>query len=203
MLTEDDTSEAATDLVQKLLVLAPTERLGGYPIPDPRAAARGAEAAADGEGSAPGAAVPGGGAVVGAPIGADDDGAVPMLAGSSAILAHPFFASLDVDAEPPLWQRPSPFTPTLRHEADTSNFDVNELQRVSADRMRTQLEMEEGEIEGEEVSAGGGKGNEAEEEGEEGEEEGVGNSSFKTVNATNLARMQLGTDAPMRQVDSQ
>jgi len=142
----DDASEAAVDLLQKLLVLKPHERLGGSPVTSSTASA---------------------------------------VTGSAAVLAHSFFAPLDIDADPPLWQRPSPFTPTLRHEADTSNFGVNELAKVHADRMRSQLEMD-----GSDEEKGKGKG--VEEEGEEdGEDDRVGLSSFKTVNATSLARMQL------------
>jgi hypothetical protein len=62
---------------------------------------------------------------------------------------------------------------------------VNELAKVHADRMRSQLEMD-----GSDEEKGKGKG--VEEEGEEdGDDDRVGLSSFKTVNATNLARMQL------------
>ena len=67
--------------------------------------------------------------------------------GVNTILAHIFFAPIRPLDDPSLSQRQSPFTPTLKHETDTSNFDMNALQKAQAERMRSQLEMDDGEDE--------------------------------------------------------
>jgi len=187
----EEWSEDLTDLISKLLVTSPNERLGG-------------SANGGGEG------------------------------GVRAIVAHAFFAPIRPEGEPPLPQRQSPFTPTLKHETDTSNFDMNALQKAQAERMRSQLEMDVGEEEeadaiaptpslshleamaGQGRPAGGAerqvlgadgdgvqRGSEIGQRGEvaiadhrhssssaSGEEDEEA-TSFKTVNATMLARMQL------------
>ena len=97
-------------------------------------------------------------------------------AGVGALVNHDFFVPLDLTADPPLWERPSPFKPTIRNETDTSNFNVNELARVNADRMRKQLETD---YSGD----------------EKGDDSFIYDDSFKTINANNLARMQLGSEA--------
>ena len=50
----------------------------------------------------------------------------------NAILSHPFFSSIaPLDAEQgPLWKRPAPYTPTIKHETDTSQFGMNALARA-------------------------------------------------------------------------
>ena len=117
-------------------------------------------------------------------------------AGVSAVLHHAFFEPMELDSGIPLWERPSPFTPTLKHEADTSNFDVNDLARVHADRMRSQLEADVDEFGSEEEGGGGGEeSGGGEKRGAAGEDHDDHDDSFKTVHATNLARMQLHTEA--------
>ena len=55
---------------------------------------------------------------------------------------HPFFADQMPLDEPPLPERESPFTPQLKHDADTSHFDMNALQKAQAERMRAALELD-------------------------------------------------------------
>ena len=99
--------------------------------------------------------------------------------GVTEILTHPFFAVLPVDWGGASLDMASPYTPPLLGEGDTSNFAINALARVNADRMRTQLEADASD--GSEFGGGGGSGGESEE----------GSFSFKTVNHTMLARMHL------------
>ena len=142
--------------------------------------------------------------------------------GCTAVLEHDFFAPIELSSseQGPLWQRDSPFKPTLRHETDTSYFDVNALARAQAERMRSQLERD-----GDGEQGGGGSANgspegsdqaaatnstsppveppladpaaeaareAAREADAESDEESM--HSFKTVNAMTLARMQLRED---------
>ena len=48
------------------------------------------------------------------------------------VRSHDFFRA--VDWSTPLWQQPSVYTPTLAAPTDTSNFQMNALARVQADR---------------------------------------------------------------------
>ena len=59
--------------------------------------------------------------------------------GLMGLLEHDFFCPLELFDEPPLWQRQAIFTPTLKHDCDTSNFDMNALQKARAEELRTQV----------------------------------------------------------------
>ena len=139
----EDMSEGANDLILKLLVTNPSERLGG------------------GE------------------------------QGVSVILQHEFFESLSPEAEPALYLRQSPFTPTLKHETDTSNFEMNALQKAQAMSMRSELERDvvDPSPSYDEKAAATDPATYASDEDHDAE-----NESFKTVNAINVARVQLSAE---------
>ena len=111
--------------------------------------------------------------------------------GVRVIVAHPFFEPIAPVDDPPLWKRQSPFVPQLKHEADTSHFDMTTLTKVEAERMRSQLEGDHGtftntaqtireNLEAEDRDADGNSNSDDDE-----------NDSFKTFNVEVLARMQL------------
>ena len=132
-------------------------------------------------------------------LGAGNDGK-----GSDAVLAHTWFNQIEPlsNERPPLWQRESPFTPTLKFETDTSYFDMNALARAQAERMRLQLEKDgelddgDGTVGGSSEVVGGLGGAVGEKAGEESEEESEESFKFKTVNATMVARMQMQGEHP-------
>ena len=66
--------------------------------------------------------------------------------GVPVIVGHDFFAPIRPADEPALYARRSPFTPTLKHETDTSNFDMNALAKAQAEQMRAQLEHDADEV---------------------------------------------------------
>ena len=105
-------------------------------------------------------------------------------AGPAAILAMPFYQPLQLDAAelPPLWDRESPFTPTLRHDLDTANFDLPSYAKLQAENMRSVLERDTDEDDEEGANHSGGT------------EEEEAAASFQTVNAKQLAKSML--DAP-------
>ena len=89
--------------------------------------------------------------------------------GVGEIRQHAFFDEIDWSS--PLWQQPSPYKPTLAAPTDTSNFQMNALARVQAERARDQLEADHSEKES------------------DGESEHT-SSSFKRANPRQLARLQ-------------
>ena len=182
----DDMSAEADDLISVLLVTNPEKRLGG------------------------------------------GEKGVPV------ILEHAFFAPISPFDSPPLPERQSPYTPTLKHKTDTSNFDMNALQKAQAELMRSQLERDHDENEsfaraaverlqrqaaggagaGTGAGAGGGaggagagaardgaardgggggaaRGGDEDDPASEDSNSTDDDMSFKTVNATMVARMQL------------
>lgn len=90
--------------------------------------------------------------------------------GADEVRSHDFFSA--VDWSTPLWQQPSVYTPTLAAPTDTSNFQMNALARVQADRMRATLEADHSDA-------------------ESGAESETGVSSFKRSNPGQLAKLQL------------
>ena len=90
--------------------------------------------------------------------------------GADEVRSHDFFSA--VDWSTPLWQQPSVYTPTLAAPTDTSNFQMNALARVQADRMRATLEADHSDA-------------------ESGAESETGVASFKRSNPGQLAKLQL------------
>ena len=119
--------------------------------------------------------------------------------GVQAVLSHAFFEPENVFDEPPLWQRKSPFTPVLKHEMDTSNFDMNVLAKAKAERMRSQLEQDDGEEVRHENANPLAQIVKEEVEEDEGDEDEGDSMSFKTVNAVTLARMQLSDEHKLQE----
>eukprot|EP00908_Phaeocystis_cordata_P001094 Transcript_11173.p2 GENE.Transcript_11173~~Transcript_11173.p2 ORF type:complete len:561 (-),score=268.93 Transcript_11173:278-1960(-) len=89
--------------------------------------------------------------------------------GVHEVRQHAFFSSIDWST--PLWQQPSVYTPTIAAPTDTSNFQMNALARVQANRMRSALEADHSD--------------------KESDAESESASSFKRVNPAQLAKMQL------------
>ena len=140
--TEDDVSAGAVAILKALLVQDPQRRLGS-------------KAGAGDDEQQQGPLLPGG----------ERSG----LEHPGEIRQHAFFA--EIDWASPLWQQPSPYTPTLAAPTDTSNFQMNALARVQAERARDQLEADHSEKES------------------DGESEHT-SSSFKRANPRQLARLQ-------------
>ena len=97
--------------------------------------------------------------------------------GVHEIRQHAFFA--DTDWSTPLWQQTSPYKPVIAAPADTSNFQMNALARVQAERARSALEADHSD-----------KDSDVEAEHT--------NSSFKRINPAQLARMQLHVESGKR-----
>ena len=199
---KEDLEPPAHELISQLLVADPHVRLGG--AGGPSAAAKSTQGDAEGGG--------GGGAA------AADAAYEP---GARAVMSHPFFAPVDPLTDPPLFRRDSPFTPRLVHETDTSNFDMNVLQKAQAERMRAKLERDGdsdddddrpaapsvfqsagvvarqhvGPLSGSSGSSGSSAGSRGASsirgEKSNAEDDTEDEESFKAVNATRLARMQL------------
>jgi serine/threonine protein kinase len=95
--------------------------------------------------------------------------------GVAEIKAHAFFAP--IDWETPLCEQQSPCKPTLHDPKDATNFPLNALARLTADRMREELQADHSE----EVAPN---------PNDEDDEPGLG-SSFRIVNANELAKIQM------------
>jgi serine/threonine protein kinase len=110
--------------------------------------------------------------------------------GVRVIVSHAFFAPVAPVDEPALWQRPSPFVPYLKHEADTSHFDMTELTKAQAERMRCQLEGDHDTFTNMAREIRASLVPEEEANSGNSDDDG-GDDSFKTANVEALARMQL------------
>jgi len=100
--------------------------------------------------------------------------------GVSELKEHPFFAAVDFSRE--LWCAESPFKPALRHPEDTSNFQMDSEARISANRLRDDLEKASRESAALKENAD--------------ESDSDNDGGFSSINAAQLARIQLRQRSP-------